>query len=126
MTVVRPDYEFLYSDVETNGRVYDGGIWSKTSLARAIQNGELLLQEPEVLPYGVKKAPCIFVGDDAFALKTYLMKPYPQSGLSGTQRNLNHRLNRARRISENYFVMLTNRWRAFPSAIDDFGDNAPL
>ena len=34
LAVVGPNYEGLYADVGTNGRVSDGGIWSKCSLAR--------------------------------------------------------------------------------------------
>ena len=30
--------------------------------------------------------PHVFVADDAFALKPYLMKPYPQSGLTEERR----------------------------------------
>ena len=117
MAVMGPYYQCLCADFGTNGRVSDGRVWSKTSLARAIEDRELLLPEPEGLPSGVKKVPYVFVGDGAFPLKTYLMKPYPQSGLSGAQRIFNCRLSRARRISENFFGMLANPWRIVQSAM---------
>ena len=58
-----------------------------------------------------------FVGDDAFALKAYLMKPYPQSGLTDDRRIYNYRHSRARRLSENLFGIIANRWRVFRSVI---------
>ena len=117
MAVVGPDYEYIYADVGTNGRVSDGRIWSKTSLVRAIQDNEISLPESEALEYGVKKVPYVFVADDAFSLKPYLMKPYPQSGVTEEKRLYTYRLSRARRISENVLGIIANRWRVVRSII---------
>lgn len=44
----------------------------------------------------------VFVGDDAFSLATYLMKPYSiHEGLEHKQKICNYRLSRACRIVEN-------------------------
>ena len=66
---------------------------------------------------GIKPVPHVFVADDAFTLKPFLMKPYPQRGLNIDQRGFNYRLPRARRISENTFGILANRWRVYYSAM---------
>ena len=55
--------------------------------------------------------PYVLVGDDAFALKPYLMKPYAQQGLDAEKLVYNNRHSRARRILENLFGILANRWR---------------
>eukprot|EP00795_Rhopilema_esculentum_P005764 gene5764-11043_t len=117
LAVAGPDYECVYADIGTNGRVSDGGVWNKCSLSRGIESGKICLPGPKNLPLGVEKVPYVFVGDDAFALKPYLMKPYPQCGLTNDKRIYNYRHSRARRISENLFGIIANRWRVFRSVI---------
>ena len=63
-------------------------------------------------------APYVFVGDDAFALKKFMMKTYPQQNLTAYKRVYNYRHSRARRISENLFGILANRWRIFFTTIN--------
>ena len=46
-------------------------------------------------------------------LSSFMMKPYPQKGLTTDRRVFNYRLSRVRRISENGFGILANRWRVF-------------
>ena len=82
MAVAGPDYQCLYADVGTNGRISDGGVWNKCGLAGAIEDGSLSLPPPKLLPYGTEPLSHVLVGDDAFALKPYLMKPYPHNGVT--------------------------------------------
>ena len=42
-----------------------------------------------------------------------MIKPYPQKRLTTEKRVFNDRLSRMRRISENGFGILANRWRVF-------------
>jgi len=73
------------------------------------------LQVPaeEPLQDRVKNIPYMIVDDDAFPLKPYLMKPYPNRNLGITQRVFNYRLSRVRRIVENVFGILTSRFSVF-------------
>ena len=65
----------------------------------------------------IVKASYVLLGDDAFALKRYMMKPYPQQNLTLDKRIYNYRHSRARRISENLFGILANRWRVYHTKI---------
>ena len=111
--MVGPEYEFLYVEVGANGRNSDGEIWDQCGLKKALEKGTLNLPPPKALPGRSMKVPFVATGDDAFPLKSYLMKPYPQKGLSVDKRIFNYRLSRKRRISENGFGILANRWRVF-------------
>ena len=87
-------------------------------MRRKIENDDLSIPSPTPLPYGYIRTPYVFVGDDAFALKSYMMKPYPQKDLTTERRIYNYRHSRARRISENLFGILPNKWRVFQQPLN--------
>ena len=111
MGVVGPEYEFI--NVSMNGRMSDSGNWIQNEFRKAIsaEDNSLNFPPPKVLPTRTQPIPHFLVGDDAFALISYLVKPYAQAGLTEERRIFNYRLSRARRISENAFGILGNRWR---------------
>lgn len=117
MAVVNSQYEFIFVDIGTNGRVSDGGVFSKTSFNKALVNGELNIPAPNSLVPGMKPLPFVFVADDAFALRPNIMKPFNFRELLRTRRIFNYRLSRARRIVENAFGILVSRFRIFQAAI---------
>ena len=102
LAIAGPNYECIYADVGSNGRINDSGVWNCSDLRRKIEDDDLSIPSPTPLPY-------VFVGDDAFALKSYMMKPYPQRDLTTEKRIYNYRHSRARRISENLSGILANK-----------------
>ncbi|XP_011860040.1 PREDICTED: uncharacterized protein LOC105557405 [Vollenhovia emeryi] len=67
------------------------------------------------------------VGDEAFPLKPYLLRPYPgKNGLTQEQDIYNYRLSRARRIIENTFGILASQWRIYRKPIIASPDTAKL
>ena len=88
-------------NVGVNGRVSDGGVWKRTALCNALENGEINLPLHEPLPNRTEDCPYVNVGDDAFALKLFLMTPYPQQGPGLERWVWNYRFSRNRRIVEN-------------------------
>ena len=53
----------------------------------------------------------LFLGDDAFALKKFMIKPYPQRKLTTDKNIYNYRHRHTRIISKKMFAILANRWR---------------
>lgn len=63
------------------------------------------------------------VADDAFAINTNVMKPYPKRNLSIIERAFNYRLSRARRTIENTFGILAARFRVFHRTMELLPEN---
>ncbi|XP_054083874.1 uncharacterized protein LOC128920511 [Zeugodacus cucurbitae] len=104
MAVVDHDYCFRCLNIGANGRNADAGIFNQSALRQALENN--------MLPKGG-----FLVGDDAFALKCYLLKPYGGPNLTTAQTIFNYRISRARRIVENAFGILASRFRIFHTPI---------
>nr|CAH7753919.1 unnamed protein product [Callosobruchus chinensis] len=104
MAIADHNYCFTYIDVGANGSASDGGVFKNSSIYRRLEDGLLPMDG-------------IIVGDAAFPLKSYLLKPYPGSQLSTSEKIFNYRLSRARRIVENAFGILVSRFRVFENAI---------
>jgi DDE superfamily endonuclease len=112
LALVDASYRFLYVDVGGYGRTADGGIFANSSLSTALACNQLHVPPPEEVEMA-GHIPYVVIADDAFPLKTYLMKPYAQRGLTGEQRIFNYRLSRARRVVENAFGILSQRFQIF-------------
>ncbi len=117
MAVADSQYRFLYANVGTQGRVSDGGLFAHSDLRKAMDQKVLNMPPAEPLPGTDIEMPYMFIADEAYPLRTDLMKPYPSRHLARDQRIYNYRLSRARRVIENAFGILANRWRVFLSTI---------
>ena len=89
----------------------DGGVFKNTTLYASLENNILHVPPPKPLPGKSKPIPFMIVADDAFQLKEYIQKPYKE------KRIFNYRLSRARRIVENTFGILVNRFHVFMTPI---------
>ena len=118
LAVINSNYEIMYADVGGNGRISDGGIWGNCSLRRLIDEGRAGLPEDSILPNSTRKLPFVFVGDEAFPLRRHFMKPYPHRRQNHQQRIFSYRLSRARRISENAFGIMAQRFGILRKAIN--------
>lgn len=100
-----------------NGRLSDGGVFWESDLSRALANNSLNFPEDRPLPGREKPMPFVILADAAFSLSTYILKPYPLRNMTKEQRIFNYRLSRARRVVENAFGILANRFRVLLNTI---------
>lgn len=119
LALVDANYNFRYIDIGCNGRVSDGGVFLNSSLYKALfQEGNVLnLPESRLLPGRNTKMPYVILVNGAFSLSSSLMKPFSLKGLSSQQRVFNYRLSRGRRVVENAFGLLANRFRVLLNCI---------
>ena len=115
LAAVDADYKFLWVDIGANGSASDAQIFNTCELKEAIESGEINFPDPEPLLRDNIDIPYFLVGDDAFALKTWMMKPYSRRNLSQEERIFNYRLSRSRRVVENAFGILANRFQCLAS-----------
>jgi hypothetical protein len=115
MAIADSSYKFLYVDVGANGAGSDSGAFLSTELFEVFDEGVVALPDPAPFPEDDTEIPFHLIADDAFALRSWLMKPYPQRGLTYRQRIFNYRLSRARRVVENAFGILSHRFRCMLS-----------
>ncbi|XP_026467884.1 uncharacterized protein LOC113371453 [Ctenocephalides felis] len=111
MALVNADYKFLYIEVGCNGRVSDGGVYASCSLSACLENNSLNIPEAKPLRGQSIPVPYAIVADDAFPLKTYIMKPFLFGDQPVENRVFSYRLSRARRVVENAFGLLSMRFR---------------
>lgn len=108
LAVVDARYRFTLVDIGAAGHQSDGGLFRESNIGKALAAGTL--QIPGVTQ---PAPPLCLLGDEAFPLKTYLMRPFPGRGLDKRRKVFNYRLSRGRRTVENAFGILVSRWRAF-------------
>ena len=77
MGVVDADYRFIYVDVGMPGRISDGGVFNRCRLCRLLEdsNNPLSIPTPEPIEGIDIPIPYMFVADDAFPLRNYMIKP---------------------------------------------------
>ncbi len=114
MALVDGDYKFTWVEVDANGTSSDAQIFEDCGLKQAIDQHVIGFPPPDHLPDDDRDTPYFFVGDDAFLLCTYMMKPYGRLGLEVPERIYNYRTSQWRRVCQNAFGILANRYTCQP------------
>lgn len=123
MAIANANCEFLYCDIGTNGRISDGGVINNTQFYEKLVNNELKIPKSRSIGSSNRVLRYVFVGDEAFAMRQDLLKPYRRETLTRERRIFNYRLSRARRVVENTFGILASRFRIFHTSINLKMDN---
>ena len=107
MGLVDSDYKFLWIDVGGCGHMSDAQLFNASELKECLEDNSIGFPLADPLPNDDRPTPYYILGDDAFGLRTYLMKPYEQRQLK-EQRVFNCRLLRGRRIvAQRWQILLT-------------------
>ncbi|KAK3750218.1 hypothetical protein QZH41_015570 [Actinostola sp. cb2023] len=96
-----------------------------SDLGKELEAGKMALPIAEPLDgFPDFTMPYYFVGDEAFALKSWMQRPFPGKNLIEEKRIFNYRLSRARRTIENAFGIMVARWRILAQPISSSVDTA--
>lgn len=128
LAVVDANYKFVVVDVGAYGKESDNGIFERSAIGKKIANNSFNIPPPKYLPNTTVKLPHFLIGDEAFALSSYMMKPYAKrvARLDKEKKIYNYRICRGRRVTENAFGIMSQVFRIFytpiavaPSVVDD-------
>ena len=102
----------------------DGGIFAHSKLGKYLET-YLGIPEDKQLPGTLCLAPHVFMGDEAFPLKTYLLKPFPGSQSKGDNEKsvFNYMLSRSRRLVENSFGILWQKFQIYQRTLQSLPAN---
>ena len=118
LALVDGQYKFRWVDAGTAGSCSDAQIFNASQLKRRIEDGRIGFPDPAPITQGGRDVPYFILADDAFALKTWLMKPYGRRMLTREERITNYRISRGGRVVENAFGILVSRFRVMRTTIE--------
>ena len=121
------DASFKFLDVSTGfpGSIHDARILRLSKLHREVGQGNWLNGPSKQI--GACEVRPLLVGDSAYPLSTWLMKPFKQTPpLTESQLRYNRALSQARVVIEQAYGILKGRWRCLYKAMEEKASNAPL
>lgn len=116
--VADADKKFITIEVGGRGKQSDGGTFSSSTLFHLIENNRFNIPPEKKLPGTNIKVPHVLIGDEAYPLKPYLMRPFPDRNLDPIKENFNKRLSSARKCIECVFGILRAKWRILGKDIE--------
>lgn len=122
--VADADKKFLTIEVGGRGKQSDGGTFIASTLFNLLEAKQFCVPPDQELPGSNIKLPNVLIGDEAYPLKKYLMRPYPRRVLTPKREYFNTRLSTARKCIECAFGILYSKWRFLSKDIDTYPDKA--
>jgi len=125
MAVADANYKFIMIDVGSYGKDSDGGVLANSNILKRLEKKTLKLPLPKKLPDSTIISPYTFIADEAFPLRTYIMRPYPRRLLNDENKSYyNYRLSKARMTIECAFGIAAAKFRILLKAIETEVGNA--
>ncbi|CAM5075196.1 unnamed protein product [Natator depressus] len=113
---------FTNINVGWPGKVHDARIFRNSGLFQKLQEGTLFPDQK--ITVGDVEMPIVILGDPAYPLMPWLMKPYTGS-LDSSQELFNYRLSKCTMVVECAFGRLKARWRSLLTHLDLSETNIP-
>uniref|UniRef100_A0A8C3HLG3 Nuclease HARBI1 n=1 Tax=Chrysemys picta bellii TaxID=8478 RepID=A0A8C3HLG3_CHRPI len=114
---------FTNINVGWPGKVHDARIFRNSDLFQKLQEGTFFPDQK--ITVGDVEMPIVILGDPAYPLMPWLMKPYAGS-LDSSQDLFNYRLSKCRMVVECAFGHLKARWRSLLTRMDLSETNIPI
>lgn len=116
--VVNSEGKFIHVSTGYPGSIHDSRMLRISSLCKAIEDKKVLCA-PSKICNGKAIKP-LLLGDPAYKLTTWLMKPYPQTGvLSESQKTFNYSFSSLRVVVEQAFGKLKGQWRCLLGCLNE-------
>lgn len=109
---------FIAIDVGAHGKQSDGGVFKESDFYHCLKSNLFQLPSGQNLPNSDEHLPYVLLGDEAYPLLPFLMRPFPRSNLSNEKTVFNYRLSRARRCIECAFGIMSKKFRLLDKAIE--------
>ncbi|XP_065261278.1 uncharacterized protein LOC135879283 [Emys orbicularis] len=114
---------FIDINVGWPGKVHDARLFRNSGLFEQLQEGTYFPDQK--ITVGDVELPIVILGDPAYPLLPWLMKPYTGS-LDSSKERLNYRLSKCRMVVECVFGRLKARWRCLLTRLDLSTTNIPI
>jgi hypothetical protein len=125
MAMADASYKFIIIDDGSYGKDSDGSILSNSNILKRLENKTLKLPYRKKLPNSNVTDPYNFITDEAFPLRTYIMRSYPRKLLNDENKSyFNYRLSRALMIVECAFGIVAAKFRILQKLIETKVENA--
>ena len=120
------DCRGIFVDVNIGwpGKVHDARVLANSTCYQKACSGNMFPDWKRTI--GGVDIPLLILGDPAYPLLPWLMKPYLENiNTTSEEKNFNYRQSRARMVVENAFGCLKGRWRCLLKRIDVHTSNVP-
>lgn len=135
LAICNANYEFTYINVGVQGKESDSAIFTQSRLFQQMNDDLLDIPTAKALPVlhnnkstntaATIPLPYVVVGDEAFGLSSYVMRPYARAlNLDHKKKIFNYRLSRARRFIESTFGIMANKFRILHRPLNVSKENA--
>ncbi|CAM4537432.1 unnamed protein product [Lepidochelys kempii] len=119
------DHKGCFTNINVGwlGKVHDARIFRNSGLYEQLQQG--IYFPDQKITIGDVEMPIIILGDSAYPLMPWLMKPYTGT-LDSSQELFNYRLSKCRMVVECAFGCLKARWCSLLTQLDLSETNIPI